>query len=503
MKNKNIYLITLVVIVLFSVNKSFSQSYKIVDTGQQKYFNNSSQISAPNDGADFFGQDAQYLGYQPSYTDNGNGTVTDNNTGLMWAQTPDLNGDGTINVDDKLSWEDATAAADTFSLAGYDDWRLPTIKEQYSLILFSGIDVSGYEGETSGLIPFIDTDYFEFGYGDEDAGERIIDAQFATSNIYVSTTMMGDETMFGVNFADGRIKGYGTGPLPGQTESKLFYVYFVRGADYGINDFEDNGNGTITDNATGLMWMQDDNGSAILWKDALDYCENLEFAGYNDWRLPNAKELQSILDYTRSPETTNSAAIDPIFNTTSITDEGDNTNWPFYWTSTTHENWTSTSSGGAAVYVCFGEALGWMEMPPSSGTYQLLDVHGAGSQRSDFKTGDPTDYPYGHGPQGDVIRIYNYVRPVRDIETPIKSENINLNINVSPNPTSNILNIYGLDGFDGQVTVCDLTGKIISSCYVSAVSDTQIDVSFLNQGVYFLTFTTENGEKLYQKFVKE
>jgi hypothetical protein len=75
-------------------------------------------------------------------------------------------------------------------------------------------------------------------------------------------------------------------------------------------------------------------------------------------------------------------------------------------------NWTA-SPGGAAVYVAFGEALGYMEMPPGSGNYQLLDVHGAGAQRSDPKTGNPADYPHGHGPQGDVIRIFNYVRPVR------------------------------------------------------------------------------------------
>ena len=42
------------------------------------------------------------------------------------------------------------------------------------------------------------------------------------------------------------------------------------------------------------------------------------------------------------------------------------------------------------------------------------DVHGAGAQRSDPKAGDPNDYPTGHGPQGDAIRIYNYVRPVCD-----------------------------------------------------------------------------------------
>ena len=57
--------------------------------------------------------------------------------------------------------------------------------------------------------PFIDREYFKFSYGDASRGERIIDSQFATRTKYVSTTMAGSETMFGVNFADGRIKGYG------------------------------------------------------------------------------------------------------------------------------------------------------------------------------------------------------------------------------------------------------------------------------------------------------
>ena len=42
-----------------------------------------------------------------------------------------------------------------------------------------------------------------------------------------------------------------------------------------------------------------------------------------------------------------------------------------------------------------------------------VDVHGSGAQRSDPKTGDPAMFPHGRGPQGDVIRIYNYVRLVR------------------------------------------------------------------------------------------
>ena len=50
---------------------------------------------------------------------------------------------------------------------------------------------------------------------------------------------------------------------------------------------------------------------------------------------------------------------------------------------------------------------------PITQEYQLQDVHGAGAQRSDPKTGNAEDYPFGHGPQGDVIRIDNYVRLVR------------------------------------------------------------------------------------------
>ena len=62
--------------------------------------------------------------------------------------------------------------------------------------------------------------------------------------------------VFGVNFADGRIKGYGT-TMMGQ--AKKFNYLLVRGnTTYGQNSFTNNSNGTITDAATGLMWMQDD-----------------------------------------------------------------------------------------------------------------------------------------------------------------------------------------------------------------------------------------------------
>ena len=90
--------------------------------------------------------------------------------------------------------------------------------------------------------------------------------------------------------------------------------------------------------------------------------------------------------------------------------------------------------GEAAMYVTFGRAAGWMSPrgpaggPPgmrggfqrdtnpqasAPGEYHYVDVHGAGAQRSDPKSGNPADFPHGRGPQGDVIRIYNHVRLVR------------------------------------------------------------------------------------------
>jgi len=233
--------------------------------------------------------------------------------------------------------------------------------------------------------------------------------------------MNGDATAFGVNFADGRIKGYGLTD-PRTRQPKEFFVIYVRGnSDYGVNSFSDNGDGTITDRATGLQWRQADSislgagtdGSGLMnWQDALAWAEGLEHAGHSDWRLPNAKELQGLVDYSRSPATTNSAAIDPLFISGPVTDEGGGQNYAFYWTGTTHID--GPNPGGGAVYVAFGEALGFMQMPPNSGNYRLLDVHGAGAQRSDPKIGNPDDYPFGHGPQGDVRRINNAVRVVRN-----------------------------------------------------------------------------------------
>ncbi len=65
------------------------------------------------------------------------------------------------------------------------------------------------------------------------------------------------------------------------------------------HDFKDNGNGTITDSVTGLVWEKAGSPNHMLFRDTQGYIQGLnkkKFAGYNDWRLPTLEELASLLE---------------------------------------------------------------------------------------------------------------------------------------------------------------------------------------------------------------
>ncbi len=439
---------SLAISLLFWINTYMNSAYSaefpypVVDTGQERCYNATSEIAYPRQGEDFYGQDAQFQGLVPAYKDNGNGTVSDLNTGLMWIQDPGA----------KKTFAQAVADAKSCKAGGHNDWRLPTIKELYSLIDLRGTDPNPMSRDTSSLHPFIDSKIFKFQYGKEEDGDRIIDSQFATCTVYKGTTMGGNKTMFGLNFADGRIKGYPIDNIPGRGEKK-YYVLYVRGnPEYGKNKFVDNGDGIITDQATGLMWSKSDSGKGMNWHDALAWVQkkNAEkYLGHSDWRLPNAKELQSIVDYQRCPDTTDSAAIDPIFSVTSITNAARQKDYPNYWTGTSHCSSKGTSE--TAVYVSFGRAMGCMHG-------RWMDVHGAGAQRSDPKSGDPAAYPQGHGPQGDEIRILNFVRCVRGGNPIIKTEGPSLT-GISAVPSGQKTHFQRLDkDGDGKISRSEFDG---------------------------------------------
>ena len=121
------------------------------------------------------------------------------------------------------------------------------------------------------------------------------------------------------------------------------YVYYPgddgqyqKGAPPQGDRFTDNGDGTVTDNLTGLMWVKDPAqipgglfASTMYWYDAINACENLDYTGHDDWRLPNINELLSIVDHSRFDP-----AFDPMFFTPFLD------NWTPYWSSTTCAPWT-------------------------------------------------------------------------------------------------------------------------------------------------------------------
>ena len=377
--------------------------YLQIATGQTTlYDGDGTVLSSVTTGDDFYGQDANYLkGEIMSFKNNDDETTSDNNTGLMWEKIP---------TTDEFTWEEAEEYCENLELGGYDDWRMPSLKEMYSIADFS----SGW--------PYIDTNYYALA-----SGEVSKDEQFWSSNHYVGVTVEGgSDAAFGVNIVTGHIKAYaasmpadggtddsgtddGSNTLPPSGDASgapsgnplAKYVRAVRGDTYGTNDFIDNGNSTISDNNTGLMWAQGDDGVTLDWENALSYAESSELAGYTDWRLPNVKELQGIVDYSRSPTAIDAEnigpAIDPIFDCTLMQSEAGYDDYGYYWTGTS-ANFTSGEPYYYAWYVAFGRAV----------NDEGEDFHGAGGVRFDTK--------HENGPAGeDAERYYNYVRLVRDI----------------------------------------------------------------------------------------
>lgn len=364
---------------------AYAGCYPIVSTSQTGIWDSTGNSINSVLGAAFFGQDAQFTHTTPNYTLSSDGlTVKDEVTGLTWQKSYDS---GIYN------WASIQTVVDNLNIqnyGGYSDWRVPTIKELYSL------------WNTSVGWPYIDTDYFDLTYTDE---QDLSHAIFWSSDKY--TGVMGNvsangetpgaELAFGVNFGTGHIKSYSIRVGP------KHQVRCVRGnLSYGVNLFQNNNDGTISDLATGLMWQQDDNGSGMDWEHALAYAQtqnSANYLGHSDWRLPNAKELQSLVDYTRSPYATDAAnvgpAINSLFSCTNILNDGGKADYPYYWTSTSAMS-MANGSYLFAWYVAFGQA--------EDGNGENL--HGAGAVRFDKKIAGT-----GEGEE----RVFNYVRLVRDI----------------------------------------------------------------------------------------
>ncbi|MCP4610957.1 MAG: DUF1566 domain-containing protein [Planctomycetes bacterium] len=267
---------------------------RLPDTGQIADYTNT------------FGEDSDYTINPPSYTDNSDDTITDNITGLMWQKI-----DG-----GSMAWEDAVSYADLLSLAGYEDWRLPTSDE------FFGILDHGQHN------PAINTAYFP---------------QTGAQYWWTCETRADDMSRIWLANEGGGIGAHRMSESAEAGGDKLIHVRCVRGQTAQPTlRWRDNNDGTVTDLLTHLIWQQTGYATKMAWEQALVHAENLILADQEDWRLPNIKELRTLTDVTQT---------NPAVDLTAFPDLQSND----YWSSTTlagnpDRGWTTNFRFGTVSY---------------------------------------------------------------------------------------------------------------------------------------------------------
>lgn len=196
--------------------------------------------------------------------------IYDRNTGLYWeVKSEDEHSEnyGKHTYRFTEASNDYMNRLNQASYGGFHDWRLPNVDELRSIMDYDRTDLA------------IDPSYF--GYcqvGD-----------YWTKNSFVP-----HDAMAWVIYS-----GFGSAIV--KSKVTKHYVMAVRGGDdlrFGeskLSRFVDNKDGTVTDLATGLMWQQGENERADL-KTAQRLCDEMKLAGYQDWRLPNIKEINTIQD---------------------------------------------------------------------------------------------------------------------------------------------------------------------------------------------------------------
>ncbi|MHA1482573.1 MAG: Lcl domain-containing protein [Candidatus Heimdallarchaeaceae archaeon] len=238
------------------------------------------------------------LGFQ----DNGNETITDLYTKLMWIKDGDglgCNNGTTTSWNETVSFIDDLNSTTTGGFAGYSDWRLPNFKELASIIDYSKNS------------PIIDENYFT----------NTKSAKHWTSNkisLDVQAYTGGNPyRIYSIDFNNGYIDYYdwGGGYVSSEPETPYYYIRLLRDLSTTSTNIlsstglqgdpsticssgcSDNNNGTITDDCTNLMWIKGEtetligDSNTISWKNAFNLCNNLNTAGYNDWRIPNIMEI--------------------------------------------------------------------------------------------------------------------------------------------------------------------------------------------------------------------
>ena len=209
------------------------------------------------------------------YINHEDGTVTDTQTGLMWQEK---------EVYD-ISLEQAEQAAVNLSLAGYNDWRIPTVTELLSVVN-DNLNKPPFES----ILGTSKSEYF-----------------------WSAEHVSGDSRKTWVLNAGGGIGDKNPEESHASGGDKIYSLKCVRG-NLHVPDtrFIENGDGTVTDNFTGLMWLQKSSGEMDL-QNAQTYAKSLSLAGYDDWRLPDMTELAMLCDRNQTNPALNRIVFSSIF----------------------------------------------------------------------------------------------------------------------------------------------------------------------------------------------
>ncbi len=277
------------------------------------------------------------------FTDHGNGSATDELTGLMWvtdgnlivSRNPAFDQDRTAG-DGDINWKtalDYIQLLNDENYLGYNDWRMPNLVEIRSLADLGRPDTALPAGH-----PFFNLKSPYWSSTTTESMRRAANCYYMQEYyVHANITNMAGETQFYLKLPDLYIKDEKTlywkfYLLPVRTSGNTgdvelpqtgqFYNYYP-GDDGGLNEgtpwpsprLVDNGDESVTDRLTGLMWAQDGNlmltrdpdfdtlewvDGSVTWIRALDYITKLNdenYLGYNDWRMPNRNEMTSLIDF--------------------------------------------------------------------------------------------------------------------------------------------------------------------------------------------------------------
>ena len=243
-----------------------------VCTGQTKCYDNEKGIPCPAEGEDFFGQDANYarLGYCAPQNFSINNSVAnepvvvDNNLGLMWQRNK-------IPPVKELYIEDVLQYCEDLVYGGYDDWRLPTEAEFMTIA-----DYGRYA-------PAVDTEYFP-DFGSFWTSSKIVHyVPFESSDSEVHKIFDSAEpSAYPIITRDhNEFKAYSFNIrcIRGNNVSNPGYYFMPK--TFGENAMLSDGN---------LIVMKKEDAD-YSWNEAMQYCQELDYAGISDWKLPNIKEF--------------------------------------------------------------------------------------------------------------------------------------------------------------------------------------------------------------------